>query len=612
MYSQDLEIIAQDTIVYCDSSSTACETEVDVVIEVAGGCSELMTSYEMDLFDDGQVDETGNGVMLSGSYPVGDHMISWLVTDTCGESTQFLQRLIIADCVAPEPRCFPGTVTVIMEANDEVTIWSSDFDAGASDNCGDYVTSFSEDTDDIFLTIPCHEAGPRLIEVWITDDAGNQDFCQTFINVQGRDDCGDPLYLSFGGQVATVSGEPMPDVTVFQENRTSSHTIDYLTDEEGRYQTYGNPLFNNYRLTAAKDGDILNGVSTFDIVLIQAHLLGLRSFESLDQFVSADVNGSGGVSAADLADIRRLLLGHYPSGFPNSPNWRFLNASIDLDNLQDAELLTESWDLVDVYEERMDIDFYGVKMGDVNRSAMASGLLQSEDRTPDGSLLLSVEDRDVSPGERLELDVLAHQFSDVLGFQMTWEMEGVELESLEGGSMNMTEQNIGRQSEIGSLAMSWSDGSSVSLRDKEVLFTLHLRANVAGRLSELISMSSNLLRSEAYTSASNNMVVELEWFDARPLVSQELVRWNNYPNPFQSETMIEFILAKASDVNISITDAKGSAVKVIEGEYAAGIHQIKLNRSDLNAGGVYIYELSAAPQDGSDACSGVKKMIVLD
>lgn len=54
--------------------------------------------------------------------------------------------------------------------------------------------------------------------------------------------------------------------------------------------------------------DVTAGVSTADIVYIQRYLLGLQTFNNLQRAVS-DVNNSSTISAADVSDIRKLLLG---------------------------------------------------------------------------------------------------------------------------------------------------------------------------------------------------------------------------------------------------------------------------------------------------------------
>jgi hypothetical protein len=68
----------------------------------------------------------------------------------------------------------------------------------------------------------------------------------------------------------------------------------------------------------------------------------------------------------------------------------------------------------------------------------------------------------------------------------------------------------------------------------------------------------------------------------------------NSPNPFCTETNIQFTLINPDKVSIRIFDAGGSLVKVIaDGNFAEGTHSIMWNASDLKAG-YYFYTLQSS------------------
>ena len=89
----------------------------------------------------------------------------------------------------------------------------------------------------------------------------------------------------------------------------------------------------------------------------------------------------------------------------------------------------------------------------------------------------------------------------------------------------------------------------------------------------------------------------------------------NYPNPFNPETWIPYHLANASDVQITIYDMQGTAVRTLAlGHQSAGYY---INRSraaywngrnsvgERIASGVYFYQLQA------DSISQLRKMVIL-
>jgi hypothetical protein len=70
--------------------------------------------------------------------------------------------------------------------------------------------------------------------------------------------------------------------------------------------------------------------------------------------------------------------------------------------------------------------------------------------------------------------------------------------------------------------------------------------------------------------------------------------------------VIGFTLPEAMDATVTVYDVTGKVVRVIEGSYAAGYNEVKVNRKDLAATGVMYYRL-----DASDF-TATKKMVVID
>ncbi|MFN8329772.1 MAG: dockerin type I domain-containing protein [Saprospiraceae bacterium] len=80
----------------------------------------------------------------------------------------------------------------------------------------------------------------------------------------------------------------------------------------------------NYTIKPERTDDPLNGVSTQDIVLIQKHILGKAVIASPYRLIAADVNNSGNITGADIAEIRKLILGIIPN-FAKVNSWTFVS-----------------------------------------------------------------------------------------------------------------------------------------------------------------------------------------------------------------------------------------------------------------------------------------------
>lgn len=77
-----------------------------------------------------------------------------------------------------------------------------------------------------------------------------------------------------------------------------------------------------------------------------------------------------------------------------------------------------------------------------------------------------------------------------------------------------------------------------------------------------------------------------------PLVKSESVQlYNNFPNPFNPNTVISYQLSVFSNVQLDVYNAAGQHLKTLfSGKQAAGYHQFDFDGSSLSSG-IYIYQL---------------------
>ncbi len=83
-----------------------------------------------------------------------------------------------------------------------------------------------------------------------------------------------------------------------------------------------------------------------------------------------------------------------------------------------------------------------------------------------------------------------------------------------------------------------------------------------------------------------------------PLIPDEFIVHQNFPNPFNPETEIRFALTKDSHVVISIYNTLGQQIgTLIDTQYAAGFHSVRWDGKDRNgspvSSGVYLYQIQA-------------------
>jgi len=142
--------------------------------------------------------------------------------------------------------------------------------------------------------------------------------------------------------------------------------------------TLGTYLFTNipageYTITAERTGDARNGVSTFDLVLIMKHILGVDLLDSPYEVLAADVNHDSNITSFDVVTLRQLILGIITE-FPSSKSWLFIDGDHVFSNpnnpWQDAPAQQKT--VIINGSEEVQADFVGIKIGDVNGNAIGN------------------------------------------------------------------------------------------------------------------------------------------------------------------------------------------------------------------------------------------------
>ena len=553
-------------------------------------CEEILRFYyKIDLNNDGTYDIIDNvGTVGSGSasqvLPKGTHRIVWSVEDACGNVGTATEVFTATDCKKPTPYCI-GISTAVMPSSGCIEVWASDLDAGSWDNCGDVTLGIRRQGDTgaptPSITICCPLAGPNVIvELHVTDECGNSDFCLTSIYVTGCPGTPDP---SVAGLVHTEELENVEQVTITASNNGNAIGGAATTAPSGVFQL-ALPMGSSYTITPEKNMNPLNGVSTFDLVLMRKHILGTELLDSPYKMIAADVNRSNSITTLDMVELRKLILG-ITTEFPNNTeSWRFVRADYQFQNAANPfnENFPEVYNIDNLTGEMNNADFVGVKVGDLNGNATPNSLLGSNDRNNNGTFVLAAKDQSIVAGQEVKVNFTANT-TDIAGYQFTLAfdknaLEVVNVEGLAPEFFGFTRTNEGF------ITTSFDNNDAT----KEVSFTVTFKALATGQLSKLISANSAVTKAEAYSKTAQGMDVAIQFNGAT--VNNTFEVYQNQPNPFMNSTVIGFNLPEGGAVTMRIMDVDGKIVKTVTGNYAKGYNQITVSKSELNASGVMYYE----------------------
>jgi hypothetical protein len=489
---------------------------------------------------------------------------------------------------------------------DMIVLWASDFLQYTEDNCtptdqikiairrkgaGTGFPTNPDGTPQTSVTFTCADLGTQFVELWGQDAAGNADYCETYIIVQDNAGNCSNSNVTVAGELKTEMQEGLQDAEVeLNGMHPALPPINMFEQSEinGSYM-FGNamPLASNYTVTPTKDDDHLNGVSTFDLVLINKHILGIESFDSPYKIIAADANNSKSVTTFDIAEIRKLILGIYAE-LPNNTSWRFVDESYTFPNPDNpfAPAFPESKSVAAIQNNALNDDFVSVKVGDVNNTMIANNLMSTDDRTS-STMLFDVKDRSVARGEAIDVHFKADQFAQ--GYQFTLNLNGLEvLDIIPGEGMNSA--NFAVFSEVLTTSFDAAPGTSAPAE-----FTLRLRAKTAGSLSNMMNISSSVTKAEAYSKDAQRQSVALR-FNGKEVRGVGFEVYQNQPNPWINRTVIGFHLPEADDVTLTVFDESGRMVYRQVGDFGKGHNAFTLDKELVNTTGLLYYQVSTSEE----------------
>jgi len=339
------------------------------------------------------------------------------------------------------------------------------------------------------------------------------------------------------------------------------------------------------------------------LIVISKHILGLQHFTSPYEYIAADVNKSGTVTAFDLVQLRQLILNIIPD-FPTNNSWRFVDAKHAFTT--DTPLQEDFKEAIEINNhqtDRMDADFVAIKIGDLNGTATTNSLQQSAARTNRNKLTFKWADQPLEVGETITLDFTVADLQTLEGYQFALDFTGLELTNIQEGlvkyhhfGQHLLNRNI--------LLSSWDQlsGSTESTTIHTHLFSLELKAQTAGNLSEFLHLQPIITPTEAYHVTGEILDITL---DFEPIATRFTLEQNR-PNPFKEQTTIGFQLPHAGKVTLTILDVQGRVLLQNTKDFSAGNQQWLIEGHELTSKGILYYQLA------TDKELLTKKMMLLE
>lgn len=602
--------------IFCPNDVTVLNMEADcgptyfspaevVVLDCSPSVSGTIS---IDLFDDGSVDIIKAGLIADGLYPIGKHRISIKVEDGCNNFSVCEFYITVRDGKKPQASCKNINIDLMaMNGGGMAQITPAMLNVESEDNCTPKYKLVFDVQPKVFT---CDNLGPNEVIMSVTDEAGNTDLCIAIVNVQDNMNvCPGNINGNIHGMVQDASQEGVQDVEVAIANLNN---FMQTTGQDGMYAFNDLTAGNGYIIQPVKDNQHLNGVSTYDLLLIQKHLLGIKALANPYRIIAADVNDSKSVTIADIIDLRKSILNATP--FANNTSWRFIDATYAFQNPSNPlkETFPEYVEIKSLPQSTLNVNFIGVKIGDVSGDATPNnGLLSGDTRNSGENLAWIVKDEQYNAAASFDVPVYARDLNRIEGFQFTvgFDKAMLQFEGVTPGSLTgLSADNFGYAfTDEGYLTTSWN-GDASDIQEDDVVFTLHFSAKTNVVLSEALSINSMYLTAEAYDAADNLLGAELRFqtSNGELAAGNGFQLYQNRPNPFRDETIIGFDLPESGRATLTVTDVSGRVLKVMTGDFFRGYNEFRIQRNEFNTSGMVWYRLTA------DGYAATKQMIIVD
>ncbi|MBK8505309.1 MAG: DUF11 domain-containing protein [Saprospiraceae bacterium] len=592
-------------------AASGCEYNLRVDVDITDACGSLSYAYELRLgsiiVDQGGEETEASSITISSeNLSGGTYQLRIRTVDGCQNEGSCVYNFSIEAGKKPTPVCVTALTTELtpMDLNLDGTtdaavaiVWAKEFNSSSSAACGsdgselayriEWLDGIDDETylgDTSYLEAGCAHIGTQMVRMWVIDPSGTFDYCDVALTVQDNQLVCEEVSNNtlVHGQLHTEWGVEIGGAEV-QMIQPDQKEVTIPGDAHGQYG-FITKKGSEIEIKPMKDGDDQAGVSTADLILIQKHLLGKEELSVYGER-SADVNEDGRISALDLVTIRKLILG-IMSEYPSSDSWRFYE--------QESQ---EQIYHIPSLQEVMELDWIGVKFGDVNQDFDPADALPRHAEP----LVFEVPDVELEAGRRYRISFTANNFAEIQGYQYTLQYDARFMKIIGidyGDTLGLTAANFNIDlSQEGMLTTSWhalekgsQHAKGITTAKDEVLYSLVIEGRDRAYLSDILTLNSRITRAEAYNAEWDVKSVSLSFGRDRNL-EEGFALYQNRPNPFRMETVIGFYLPEALDARLTIYDAAGKLLKVIERSYSKGYQEEVIRQQDLNTHGVIYYQL---------------------
>ena len=601
-----------DTIRRFTLFSPCIDGQLELTKAASDNCTapnDIIWELNVDINNDGNFDHKiipkdtiiNSVSVASATVPVElqANRVQWVISDQCGNKTVCEEILVVDGAATPAAICLASITSDLVDDGDgeSVVIWADEYDIGSStvgcENIIDLVYSFDSASVMASQTFTCDDIGAQNFRIYLlaidmaTNAVLDRNSCNVELIISDNDgSCGAlPIGLSINGNIENYKGGMLANAQVVLVDDASGNSQAQLSDIEGEYLFEDVFKGRDYNVYPVKNDDWLNGISTLDLILIQNHILGREKLDDGFELIAADINNDKVISAIDLVLLRKLILG-IDLEVKSNKSWRFTWKGQNVRAMGLDDYIQEDYDVISL-SEAININWNGVKVGDISGNASVNNLVTAETRSHDG-VEMSYKVKNVNgysivsfylpkmeyDGMQLELQLPKHKYIKEFALRQ----------------LKINGRNILIDKEKSIIRLSHALDKTMTISPEKPVFALVLKGDSGSDIE--ITMSEEWMMPEIY----NNRAAKRLNLAVKQTNEISLELFQNEPNPWAESTIIDFMVPQNGEVSIRVMDMNGMIIWSRNETYKAGKHSIELSKRDVRFQGVLIYEIRHANQ----------------
>jgi cohesin domain-containing protein/type IX secretion system substrate protein len=380
---------------------------------------------------------------------------------------------------------------------------------------------------------------------------------------------------SISGFVNYYDGFPMPMVHVMTGDFEAG------TGPDGNYLMFVDD--GTYNVTAMEDEayPMYWGMNILDVVKLNRHLAVIEPFEDPYQLIAADVDMTGDLNVLDAVNMKESLamIAPLPAGFMGFYDALF---NITFDNWAVTPMSIN----ISVPPSPTDIDFTGVRYGDVNASFFD---MMAGPTTDEITGNIAISTISAAPGEEILVPIRYEGESTIHGYQLAVNYDSEKLEYI-----GFQQDGIIANEIDGVIHLVWSDimngvetGSALGSLRFNVLADEGESTELEISESVISDYSGDEILVSTEIGTVNVMSTGINHDDSILITEYKL--HPSYPNPFNPSTTIAFDVPEIAVVNVKVYNALGRMVgELYSGRVPMGRYEMTFNASDMASGVYYV------------------------